>query len=694
MGRLRGGKVVVPLAIVLGGLILAGIFSVFAAKLTGVERDDSAAFLPHNAESTQVIRELRAFQPHPTEPAVVVYVRNSGITAADRARAAADSVEFARVPGVTGAPSAALAAADGKALSVTVPVAEKKQKDVAATVKKLRGIARSQHGLQVYVAGQASLKADFADVLKSVDMTLLIAAGLVVIIILIAVYRSPLLWIAPVSATMIGLGVAQGVIYLLARYANVTVDQQSASILLVLGFGAGTDYALLLISRLREELRRTNDKHAAVREAVRSSRAAILSSGLTVTVALLCLLASSLQSNKTLGLTAAIAIVCCMVSTLTFMPALLRLFGRRIFWPLVPQPGDKPRQGGFWAGLATRVGARPLRAAVLSVLVLAVLAIGSFQLRASGIAQTKAFINPVPSATAQRALAAHYPAGLGNPALLIVDSGHADQVRQAAGSVHGVAAVTPVGGPVGGSTRLAATLTDPPDGEAALSTVDRLRKAVDRVPGASVRVGGESAVYLDQQDAGARDRNIVIPMVLGLVFLILVVLLRAVAAPLILLATVVLSFFATLGVSAVVFNHWFHFAGADPSYPLFVFVFLVALGVDYNIFLMARIREEAHVVDTRRATLRGLRLTGSVITSSGLVLAATFATLGVLPLVFFATVGFSVAFGVLLDTFLVRSVLVPAAVMLAGDRAWWPARSPETKAPIVTERPRAEEPVR
>jgi putative drug exporter of the RND superfamily len=670
----RARKVLGAAAVVLLWVVVAGVLSVFAAKLNGVTRDDSAAFLPANAESTKAIDALRRFEPTPTETAVVVYLRTSGITAADQARVARDRDQFGTVPGVAGSIGAPVASADGQALELIVPVGRSTQKEAAATVTALRAIAVPQDGLQVYLAGQAGLDADFANVLKSVDVTLLAAAGIVVIIILILVYRSPLLWIAPVFSALFGLSLAQGILYLLVRYAHLIVDPQSASILLVLGFGAGTDYALLLIARLREELRHTVDSHQAVRAALRSSAPAIIASGLTVTAALLCLLASSLRSDKTLGLTSAIAVLCCMLATLTFLPALLALVGRRVFWPRVPKLGVAGSTGRFWDRVADAVGRRPGRAAIASTLLLAVLALGAVQLRASGIAQTDAFISTVDSATGQQVLAAHYPAGSGSPALIIVDAAHAELVGAAARPVPGVVDVTPLGTSVDGQTRLAATLSDPPDGEAAFRTVRRLRDAVHAVPGAQVLVGGESAVYLDQQDAGARDRNVVIPLVLVLVFVILVGLLRAVVAPVALLATVVLSFLATLGVSAVVFNQVFRFAGADPSYPLFVFVFLVALGVDYNIFLMARIREEATGFGTRAGTLRGLRLTGSVITSSGLVLAATFATLGVLPLVFFATVGFSVAFGVLLDTLLVRSVLVPSLVLLFGDRVWWPGR--------------------
>ena len=681
----RSRKLLGAAAVVLLWVIIAGVFSVFAAQLNGVTRDDSAAFLPAKAESTKAIAALRRFDATPTEAAVVVYLRPGGITAADQARVARDAGQFSAVPGVAGPIGAPVASADGQALELIVPVGRSTQKEAAGTVADMRAIAQPADGLQIYLAGQAGLDADFAGVLKSVDVTLLAAAGIVVIIILILVYRSPFLWIAPVFSALFGLGLAQGILYLLVKHAHLIVDPQSASILLVLGFGAGTDYALLLISRLREELRHTADSYQAVRAALRSSASAIIASGLTVTAALLCLLASSLQSDKTLGLTSAIAVLCCMLATLTFLPALLALVGRRIFWPRVPKLGTAGASGKFWDRVANTVGRRPGRAAIASTLLLAVLALGAFQLKAAGIAQTDAFISTVDSATGQQVLAAHYPAGSGSPALIVVDAAHADQVAAAARPVPGIVDVSPLGAPVGGQTRLGATLSDPPDGEAALRTLRRLRAAVHAVPGAQVLVGGESAVYLDQQDAGARDRNVVIPLVLVLVFLILVGLLRAIAAPLALLATVVLSFLATLGVSAVVFNHVFGFAGADPSYPLFVFVFLVALGVDYNIFLMARIREEAERVGTRAGALNGLRLTGAVITSSGLVLAATFATLGVLPLVFFATVGFSVAFGVLLDTLVVRSVLVPSLVLLLGDRVWWPGKLRHRPDPPTTE---------
>ncbi len=662
------------IVLILVWVVVAGVFSVLAAKLNGVTRDDSAAFLPKNAESTRMLTALRAFEPVTTETAVILYVRDTGITPADQARVSADAARVAQVPGIAAPATPPVPSADGRALQFAVPVVREKQQDAAATVDRLRALVRPADGLRVYVGGQAALDADFANVLKSVDLTLLMAAGIVVIVILVLVYRSPLLWLAPLLSTLFALGLAQGVIYLLVRYAHVTVDPQSSSIMLVLGFGAGTDYALLLISRLREELRHTSNGTQAAWAALRASAPALIASGLTVTAAMLCLFAASLRSDQTLGLVSAIAIVCCLLATLTFLPALLAVVGRRIFWPYVPRVGEPARRGRVWRGVAGLVDRRSGWATVASVLVLAALALGALQLRASGIAQSDAFIHHVSSTTAQQALGQHYPAGSGSPALLIVDVAHADRVAAAAKGVSGVVDAVPVGQPVAGHTRLAVTLADAPDAEPALSTVARLRTTVHAVPGADVLVGGESAVDLDQQDAGAHDRAVIIPLVLALILVILLGLLRAVLASVALLATVVLSFLATLGVSALVFNHVFHFAGADPSYPLFVFVFLVALGVDYNIFLTARIREEAATAGTRGGVLNGLVLTGAVITSSGVVLAATFATLGVLPLVFFATVGFSVAFGVLLDTLLVRSVLVPSLVLLLGRAVWWPSR--------------------
>jgi putative drug exporter of the RND superfamily len=463
----------------------------------------------------------------------------------------------------------------------------------------------------------------------------------------------------------------------------VTLSGQSQGILDVLVLGAGTDYALLLVSRFREELRRHENRFDAMRVAWKASVEPILASGGTVILGLLCLLVSDLASNRGLGPIGAIGIACALLAMLTLLPAALVLIGRAAFWPFRPHYGSRPvEEHGVWSTVAGVVGRRPRLIWILTTLVLLVFAAGITRLEADGIPQTESFSTQVDSKSGQQLLSEHFPAGSGNPAQIIANASTVEAVVAAARGVAGVTLVAPyTGGPPGipappkvadGLVRIDATLQAEADSVAAGETITRLRDAVRAVPGSDAKVGGFSAVNLDVQKTSQRDRLVIIPLVLVVVFVILSLLLRSLLAPLLLVVTVVLSFFATLGVSGVVFQDLIGFAGADSAFPLFAFVFLVALGVDYNIFLMTRVREEVGKRGHRQGTLTGLAVTGGVITSAGVVLAATFSALSVLPLVFLAEIAFAVAFGVLLDTLVVRSLLVPALTVDVGRRIWWP----------------------
>jgi putative drug exporter of the RND superfamily len=469
----------------------------------------------------------------------------------------------------------------------------------------------------------------------------------------------------------------------------LTLNGQSQGILTVLVFGAGTDYALLIISRFREELRRHEGKYAAMGAALRGAGPAILASGVTVILGLLCLLVSDLSSNKSLGPVAALGIAATMASMLTLLPTLLALAGRKAFWPFVPQYEPASTEtAGIWGRVARFVGRHGRPTAAVVSLVLIALAFGISQLRVSGLAQSESFTTTQESVTGQQVLERHFAAGVGSPAVVVARSSAGPQVLAAVRGTPGVASAAfltatpaatgapdPAAAPrvEGGLVEIDAVLATAPDSAAARATIERLRTAAHAVPGADAKVGGFTAINLDVSDASTRDRTVIIPIVLLVIFVVLAVLLRALVAPLLLIVTVVLSFAATLGVCALVFNHVFGFAGADTSFPLFAFVFLVALGIDYNIFLMTRVREETLHLGTRPGVLTGLAVTGGVITSAGVVLAATFSVLGVLPLVFLAEVGFAVAFGVLLDTIVVRSLLVPALVYDLGRVVWWPS---------------------
>jgi RND superfamily putative drug exporter len=647
-----------------------------AGKLNSAQKNDASAWLPKNAESTQVVDLARRFTPSDTFPAVVVYERSGPVTAADQAKVTADIRRFAAVKTVNGQVVGPIRARDGRAFQVIVPikVGDTGWTTLPSVVGDIRSIARADAGgLGVYVTGPAGYGAAFSDVFSGFDSTLLYITAVIVICILLLTYRSPVLWILPLACVFVALTAAQAVIYLLARHAGLTVNGQSAFILTVLVFGAGTDYALLLIARYREELRRHADRHEAMAVALRRAGPAIIASGSTVILSLLCLLVAELNSTKSLGPVMAIGVAVGLCAMITLLPALLVIFGRWMFWPLRPTLGSsEPTERGLWARIGRRMARRPRVVWVVTAVVLGAMAVGVTGLKANGLESKDSFRGKPEAVSGEQVLARHFPAGAGNPVQVVGKAEAAQQLQSTMAGTPGVAAVTR---PVvkDGYAYIEGTLTSSADSEASYGTVERLRSSMHAIPGADAKVGGGSAVNLDIQRATRHDRNLVVPLVLLVVLVILALVLRALVAPLLLAATVVLSFAAALGVSSLVFNHVFGFAGADPSFPLWTFVFLAALGVDYNIFLMTRVHEEAKRHGTRRGALIGLAATGGVITSAGLVLAGTFTALGTLPLVFITEIGFAVAFGVLLDTFVVRSVLVTALNLDVGRWIWWPS---------------------
>jgi RND superfamily putative drug exporter len=646
-----------------------------AGKLNSAQQNDASAWLPNNAESTQVVELVKRFTPSDTLPAVVVYERPGGaITPADQAKAAADAERFADLDHV-GKVIGPIPASDGRALQVVVPVemGSGGWNDVAPVVEEVRSIAHPS-GASVYVTGPAGYATDFADVFSGFDATLLYITAAIVMVILLLTYRSPVLWLLPLTTVFVALTAAQAVIYVLARDAGLTVNGQTAFILTVLVFGAGTDYALLLTARYREELRRHADRHEAMAVALGRAAPAIIASAATVILSLLALLVAELNSTKSLGPVMAIGLTVGLLAMLTLLPALLVIFGRWIFWPLRPTLGSaEPTEHGLWARIGAGVARRPRLVWVVTAVVLGALALGVTQLEANGLQAKDSFRTEPESVRGEAVLARHFAAGAGNPVQVVGNAKAAPQLQAVLSGTPGVTAVTR---PQvrDGYAYLEGTLTTAADSQASFATVDRLRARVHAIPGADAKVGGGSAVNLDIQRATRHDTTLVVPLVLLVVLVILALLLRAVMAPVLLVATVVLSFGAALGVSALAFKYLFDFAGADPAFPLWTFVFLVALGIDYNIFLMTRVHEEAWRHGTRRGALVGLAATGGVITSAGIVLAGTFAALGTLPLVFVTEIGFVVAFGVLLDTFVVRSVLVTALNLDVGRWIWWPSR--------------------
>ena len=684
-------------AVVVFWLIIVAVAGPLSGKLTGAEKNDSSSWLPAKAESTKVLDLQSRFQSPNIFTAVVIYDRPSGLTSADRAKAVADAKRFAQVTGVVpGQVTGPVVAQDGKAIETIVPVnlGSKGWNGASAAATSLRNVALANAaGLSAHIAGPLGSAADSANSFKGIDGTLLLATLVVVIVLLLITYRSPVLWLFPVISAGIALVSAEALIYLLAAHAGLTVNAQSAGILYVLVFGAGTDYALLLTARYREELRRHEDRHEAMALAMRRAGPAIIASAGTVILGLLTLSVAELNSTKSLGPVLAIGVGVALVSMMTLLPALLLIFGRWIFWPVKPAFGTaEPTTQGLWARVGRRIAARPRVVWVTTAVILGILALGLTGLKASGLTAAESFVGHHPdSVVGQAVISQNFPAGAGQPVVVVSDVAQATQVEAAFKATPGITSVTQ---PVirEGHAFLQGTLTSGTDSQAAFGTIDKVRAAVHAVPGAQAMVGGNTAVTLDIASAADHDRNLIIPIILVLVFVILGLLLRAIIAPIMLIATVVLSFSAALGVSSLFFNHVFNYGNADNSFPLFVFVFLVALGIDYNIFLMTRVREEAARHGPRRGALTGLSATGGVITSAGAVLAGTFAALATLPITFLAELGFAVAFGVLLDTIVVRSVLVTALNLDLGRWVWWPSklyRQPVQEPEQLEEQPSA-----
>ncbi|PRY38188.1 MMPL family transporter [Umezawaea tangerina] len=675
-----------PALLVVVWLAVGGVGGPLQGKLSEVQKNDNASFLPAAAEATEVADWQKRFADQESLPALVVFEREGGLTPEDLGAIGERVKALGSFDGLSGKVVGPVPAEDGEAAQVIVPL-KPVGSEITEVVEKLRGSVREglPGGLTVYVTGPAGILGDFANAFGGIDGLLLLVTAVVVALILLVVYRSPLLPLVVILNAGLALCLAVIAVYLLAREDVLTLNGQSQGILFILVFGASTDYSLLLVARFREELHRHEDRWSSLRTAMKRSLEPIVASAGTVIIGLLCLLLSDLKSNQGLGPVAAIGIAASLVATLTFLPAVLALLGRAAFWPFRPKFDTVPhKENGLWQRVSALVGRRARATWILTTLVLLVGIAFVPQLKANGVAQTDFFLNPVEAVTGQEVLTKHFDGGTGSPAVIIVDQAAAQEAVTKAKAVPGVAEVAPSGDKVvDGRVELLATLKAPADSAESTAALRQLRTDLHPVGGALV--GGVTAIQVDVQDTAKRDLRVIIPVVLLVIFLILSLLLRALLAPLLLIATVVLSFAATLGVSALVFNHVLDFPGADPSVPLFAFVFLVALGIDYNIFLMTRVREESQRHGTREGTLIGLSVTGGVITSAGVVLAATFAALAVLPILFLAQIAFLVAFGVLLDTLVVRSLLVPALTVDIGRAVWWPsrlARKPVTSVPV------------
>lgn len=669
-GRL-GKWVVIALwaALLVPALMLAG-------KLGDVEENDNSAWLPGNAESTAVVERAEKFMPADTLPAVVIYDRSAGVTDADMAKAKADVEAFKGIENVVGQAQGPVRSEDGKAIQTVVQVRKDQSgwEGIGTVVDAMTEAGKKNaDGLGFHVAGPGGYAADSIKAFSGGGALTTITA-LVVVAILLLTYRSPLLPLLPLLTVGVALVTSEAVIYVLAKNAGLVVNKQTSFILTVLVFGAATDYALLLISRYREELLRHEDRHEAMAEALYRSSPAIIASAATVAVSLMLLMLATLNSTQGLGPACAVGVLVGLLAMITLMPALLVACGRWIFWPVKPTYGaPATAESGIWSRVGTAVSGRPRLVWIGTALALAVMALGVLGLKADGLANKDQFTNTPQMAVGEQIQSEHFPAGSGDPIFVVSEAASAEQVRTALLAVPGIVSVTPLTAKDGEAVMLG-ELKDDPSGTTAMSTVKKARTAVHAIDGAGAQVGGSSAVMLDTQTAAARDSKVIIPIVLVVVLLILMLLLRSVVAPVLLMGTVVLSFGAAIGVSSLVFNHVFGFAGAEASFPLLTFVFLVALGIDYNIFLVTRVREVSMEQGTRRGALLGLSTTGGVITSAGLVLAGTFGAMASLPLVFAAELGFAVAFGVLLDTMIVRSVLVTALTLDVGRWMWWPSK--------------------
>ncbi|MGY1733744.1 MMPL family transporter [Geodermatophilus sp. SYSU D01045] len=680
-----------PLLVLLAWLGAAGPLGALSGQLTGLQENDTAAFLPDSAESTRVAELTQAFSPTEAIPAVLLWEADEPLDPATLdavGQALAEATAVAEEAGaLAGQTSPPIPSEDGEAVQAVLPLTPELGDEIVAVVEDLRAVI-AVDGTDTFVTGPGGIFADFANGFAGIDGLLLAAAFGVVLLILLVVYRSPLLPFLVIGTAGLALTAGNAVAYLLADADLITVNGQSQGIAAILVVGAATDYGLLLVARFREELQREPSRFTAIHVALRRSWEPIVASGATVVLGVLCLLFSDLASNRGLGPISAVSVALAVVAALTFLPAALALLGRAAFWPFRPHVGDQPREGRGWRRVAALVGRRPRRVLALSTLALVAAAVFAPTYDASGITFSDAIRGESNGVDGQEALARHFDAGSGSPTVVVTPEGTWPEVAEAAAATEGVASAVPfTGGPPGadplvvdGLVRLDVTLAVPADSTEAIDVVQDLRATLDDADPAAL-VGGDTASNLDARETAARDLRVIVPSVLVVITVVLALLLRSLVAPLLLVATVVLSVGATVGVAALLFDGVFGFPGSDPGILLIGFVFLVALGIDYNIFLMTRAREESARHGTRDGVLRALAVTGGVITSAGLVLAATFGALAVLPLLFLTQLAFLVGFGVLLDTFVVRSLLVPSAVALLGDRTWWPSRLSRRRSP-------------
>ncbi|MFF9041647.1 MMPL family transporter [Streptomyces sp. NPDC014892] len=673
--KVRTRRRAVPWLVLGLWVVLLAVVAPFAAKLSEVQNDRAVDYLPASADSTQVAKIEDRLPGGETTELVLVYHRDGGLTAADRGTAERQVAEIRERDRLAAEPEG-VPSKDGTTLMYPVasngPGPDEKLRD--AFVERVRAVAHSEGGMTVEVGGPAALATDAGKVYDALGGPLLYTTVAVVAVLLIIIYRSPVLWLVPLVVAGIADFMSMGVAYGLNQAFGTTVSGQSSGVMTILVFGAGTDYALLLVSRYREELRRIERPYEAMRVALRGCGPAVLASSGTVAAGLLCLLAADLNSSRGMGPLGTVGVLCALLAMLTLLPALLVLLGRRVFWPLVPAYGSEPKQRrSLFSAMGSSAGRRPLTVLAGGAVLLGALALGTLNLPGS-LKQEDSFVDKPESVAAMETLGRAFPGQGTQPISVITPAARADATITAIEKQRGVAAVER-GRTGGGWTEISVIARSAPQSAAETATIKSLRDALPES-----YVGGPSAEELDLKDTNARDRLVVVPIVLVSVLLILVALLRSLVAPLLLVVAVVAVWAASLGIGGLLFGPVFGFEGTDPGLGLLSFVFLVALGVDYGIFLMHRMREESLAgAEPAAAALTALRTTGGVIASAGLVLAATFAVLLNMGLVQLVQLGFVIAVGVLLDTFLVRTYLVTSASVALGRKVWWPG--PLSKEP-------------
>ena len=675
-------------------LVLVGIgFMVLIGGNTAAGQAPQS--VPGGSDSAKIGALARQFPAGDQTPLIVVVSRPDGavldsadIMAAQRAR---DRMQAVTHPSGTANPAPAIVSADGKAAIGVVPVsADLSGLTLNQAVAALRTAAGNglPAGLQAHVTGGPAFGADIANAFTNANVTLLAVTASVVALLLIATYRSPVLWLVPLLVIGFAERVATAVGTAVASLTGLSFDGATSGITSVLVFGAGTNYALLLISRYRQELWRRPEHRDALRRAVRMAGPAIVASNATVVLALLTLLFASTPSTRSLGALAACGLLVAAVSVLVVLPPLLALCGRRLFWPfipLIPQPDSRQAgdavDSGPWHRVAEWVNRRPAVVAAVAIAVLAALGTGLVGTRI-GLSQTEQFRVQADSASGYDIVAAHFPAGLANPTLIVAPTAQASQVQQAIGSTPGVVSVSESGRSASGLTQWSVVTDAPPSSDRAFTRVASLRTSTKAAaPGALV--GGADAQALDVRDAATHDRLVLVPAILAVILAVLYVLLRSVLAPPTLLVATILGALAALGIGGWASMQVFGFPALDNSTPLLAFLFLAALGVDYTIFLVTRAREEAAHHGARDGMVRAVSATGGVITSAGIVLAAVFCVLGVLPLIVLTQLGIIVGLGILLDTFVVRTLVIPALFALIGDRIWCPTNPAHAKTNLA-----------